>query len=59
MKHQLLASITYASLLSARFVYGTPAAACKALQRALPGRVFFPGLLVVVHAFEHRGSKSF
>ncbi|ESK84493.1 FAD-binding domain-containing protein [Moniliophthora roreri MCA 2997] len=30
-------------LLGAKFTYGTPAAACSALQSALPGRVFFPG----------------
>ena len=44
MKHQLL-TITSLSLLGAKFVYGTSTAACNALQSALPGRVFFPGVL--------------
>ncbi|KAK7023501.1 hypothetical protein VNI00_016719 [Paramarasmius palmivorus] len=42
MKHQLL-TITFLSLLSARFAYGTSTAACNSLQSALSGRVFFPG----------------
>ncbi|KAK7023515.1 hypothetical protein VNI00_016733 [Paramarasmius palmivorus] len=58
MKHQLLASITYASLLSAKFVYGTPAAACNALQSALPGRVFFPGSEEYVVDNEHYTQAS-
>ncbi|KAK7023514.1 hypothetical protein VNI00_016732 [Paramarasmius palmivorus] len=42
MKHQLLTT-AFLSLLSAKFAYGSPAAACNALRSALPNSVFFPG----------------
>ncbi|KAK7038748.1 hypothetical protein VNI00_010633 [Paramarasmius palmivorus] len=42
MKHQLLTT-AFLSLLSAKFAYGSPAAACNALRSALPSSVFFPG----------------
>ncbi|KAK7038749.1 hypothetical protein VNI00_010634 [Paramarasmius palmivorus] len=57
MNGRLLA-IIYLSLSCAALVYGTPVAACNALQSALPGRVFFPGSEGYMNDNEHYSQSS-